>query len=531
MGVCLCLASAKPVALIPLLTRKIFLSLTNKGSLLTFLFLVIPFLLAAKNMTPTPLPEGPMIIITPNQGSPSAFELVRVTDDRVEVSKEGVRLQFSRQQIKQIRIPEAGDLVLESVKLLSQVEAEDLSTFESLASTLQGKIPGLANQASRYEWLIPDASPTLKAVRQAVADMRNTLQVTSKLQEIGTRTESMANGSIPLSATWEEQINLALSDTNNIPYMKIRKETLDRFLSIRRKIRLELTQANEEATARARNLLEDIQSELRAGTLTEAGSELLIKETRRYVERVLEPNERANLEVQLTKATQECQQWFFAQGVRKSTESVNAVFSTVKAEIAVSSPAVRLESVLPQIFQLRRMVAEIPECLTREALAGELHSLEATLRDLPPPPSVPVAAAGESQNPQSGDASESLDPEALANRVDNYLNILKTYSTDWRAWAGLCVFLFLLNLRRRRGRTLSLSLEGEDGKDSGGGNSTKRTQRRLARRPSASIVPRGRRSKAWIDELEDPLQHPSTPGDHVGVDPYGHIKKKRGNQR
>ncbi len=526
------MVSAKPVAFVTALRERPPLPHTRRRYALVLL-LFTPFLLAVKSIKPTPAPAGPMIIITPLHGSPSAFELVRVEPDRVEVRKEGVRLQFARHQIRQIRVPEAGDLVLEAVGILSRVEAEDLSAFETLLPELEAKIPPLTNLANRFGWLIPDASSTLIAIEQASKDMKSTLQATANLQETGKRIEAMANGSLPLSATWEDQINLALAETNRIPYMKIRKETLDRFLSIRRKIRLDLTQANQEATVRARNLLEDLHSELQAGTLTEAGSELLIKETRRYVERVLEPSERASLESQLAKATGICQKWFSDRAVRESSKVVQSLLVTAQAEISASSPTVNLTSVLPRVFQLRRLVAEIPESTTKNSLSTQLASLEETLRTLPPPrvkEGPDVAQDGEQHLP--GPAMEMVKTAVPVGQAAQVKSILQNALTDWRFWAGISLFLFLLNFRKRKtSPTVAIqpaSPPKSDFETSGSIDSY--------RKPKTTPVPafpemiHGKESTSWKEGIEDPLQQANGSNAQVELDAYGCIKKKRNTQ-
>ena len=496
-------------------------------------FLIVPFLLAAKSITPTPFPAGPMIIITPNQGSPSAFELVRVDPDKVEVQKEGVRLQFARHQIKQIRVPEAGDLVLEAVGVLSRMETEDLSAFESILPQLESKIPPLSNLANRFGWLIPDASPTLGALKQSVADIRATLRVTSNLQETGKRIEAMANGNIPLSATWEEQINLALADTNSIPYMKIRKETLDRFLAIRRKIRLDLTQANQEATARARNLLEDLHSELQAGTLTEAGAQLLIKETRRYVERILEPSERAKLETQLAKAVETSHNWFSERAVRESAQEVQILLVKVQSEISTSSPSVNLVSVLPKVFQLRRLVAEVPESTTQESLALQLAALEKNLRDLPPPGNSENQVAAQSEMAQPSDPElESRNTVIPVGQVDPIVAILRGALTDWRLWAGVSLIFLILNFRLRKAlpsvHVKSVSHPGQNHESSRSGGPHRKT---LADQdPTFAGSDPERQNTSWSEIGEDPLLDSRGLRDEVELDAYGRIKKKRNTQ-
>lgn len=498
-----------------------------------WVFLLAPFLLAAKNVTPTPFPAGPMIIITPNQGSPSAFELVRVEPDKVEVRKEGVRLQFARHQIKQIRVPEAGDLVLEAVGVLSRLEKEDLSTFETMIPQLESRIPPLSSLANRFGWLIPDASPTLVALKQSVADIRATLRVNSNLQETGKRIEAMANGNIPLSATWEEQINLALAETNSIPYMKIRKETLDRFLSIRRKIRLDLTQANQEATARARNLLEDLHSELQAGTLTESGSQLLLKETRRYVERILEPSERAKLESQLAKAIETSRNWFAASAMRESARAVQSLLSVAQAEINASSPSVNLVSILPKVFQLRRMVAEVPESTTREFLAAQLTTLENILRDLPSPGNGEKVVAVQSEPTlPAGVRSVTSEFVTPAGRVWQVFPILQGVLTDWRLWAGVSLIFFILNFRRRKAlpntRHHSVSRPDPSHESPHLREPYRKTLANLDS-DSPGLDP-ARQNTSWRDPAEDPFLDSRGLRDEVELDAYGRIKKKRNTQ-
>jgi hypothetical protein len=526
-------ASAKPVAFVTTLREKP-LQTHMVGLRVLFLFLFAPFLLAAKNVTPTPVPAGPMIIITPNQGSPSAFELVRVEPDRVEVSKEGVRLQFARHQIRQIRVPEAGDLVLEAVGVLSRIETEDISTFDTLIPSLEAKLPALSNLANRFGWLIPDASPTLITVKQAVTDMRGTLQATQNLQETGKRVEAMANGSIPLSASWEEQINLALAETNRIPYMKIRKETLDRFLSIRRKIRLDLTQANQEATARARSLLEDLYSELQAGTLTEAGSQLLIKETRRYVERVLEPTERTNLDSQLVKATDMAQNWFSARVIRESAQAAQGALSTVQADISATSPSVHLESVLPRIYQIRRLVADVPESTTKEAITAQLNTFESSLRNLPPPTdggrTLPVGIGA-----NTVPTSPSVRQPTQVSKLDDTQALIQRSLTNWRLWVGVSLFLFLLNLRKRKAPTITsnqtdLPSRMDHGSSDVVGSSVSSRKSLNTPVPAFPDLVSKKGSSSWREGVEDPLQPPHGPSDDLDLDAYGRIKKKRNTQ-
>ncbi len=265
-----------------------------------FRLLPVACLLLLGAATPTPKATGPQIILTPINGAPSVFELIRVEGETVEVRKEGVRLQFSRAQIKSARNAEAEALIDEASRTLAEVEIQDMGRYEALAGRLDRQSKALRGAAARFSWLIPAASSTLVSVNQALADVQASLDAVGTLRGEGDRLEQMARGSIPLDATWEESFSAALEQANSIPYPSIRKEIVDRLVGLRREIRLDLAKGAQASADRVVKLDQELRDGLATGELTETRASLLLKEMRRYAIKIPDAERRTEMEALIT---------------------------------------------------------------------------------------------------------------------------------------------------------------------------------------------------------------------------------------
>lgn len=421
------------------------------------------FLLGAIRPTPRPtaLP-GPAIIIIPKQGHPSTFEFVRVYPDSVEVKENNLRMQFSRPQVHEARIPELGDLISQATRTIAEIEKADPSTFKKLIGQSEPLIPRLQSVVHRFDWLVPQASPALKSLEQGITDMRSSLVAIQNLSAVGNRIEQMANGSAPLSVTWEQQIDVALEETNRIPYLGLRKETLERFLTLRRRIRLDVMKTAEQALGRVNSLLEDLRSELRAGIVSEVGAQLLLKEIMRQIDRVPDPRSREEALKSYEEARLNTEKWFTARNLTESANEAQTAIASLAALVQASPPAT-LTDLRLGLQTARSQVSHVPASATRERLERGLSEWEMKISPLfnAPPPSPVVEIKVEAEPP----ASEKIIP-AEKNSGD--------LLSDWRVWAIALLFVWFIHSQirerqqKRRSRLVAGMTSEEESHESDG---------------------------------------------------------------
>lgn len=423
------------------------------------------FCMGALRPTPRPTsPPGPTVIIIPRQGHASTFELVRVFTDSVEVKENELRLQFSRSQVREARIPELGDLIFQATQTIADIEKADHSTFNQLITQSEPLVARLRSVVQRFGWLVPQAAPALKSLEQGIADMRGSSIAIRNLSEVGNRIEQMANGSVPLSVTWEHQIDTALEETNRIPYLSLRKETLDRFLTLRRRIRLDVMKTAEQALGRVNSLLEDLRSELRAGIVSETGAQLLLKEIKRQVDRIPDPNSRNEAQKAYEEAHQSTEQWFTARNLKESAQVTQKTIASL-ASLAQASPPAALTDLRLGLQQARTQVSHVPASATREHLERELSELEMVISPrfnvAPASPVVEVKVEAEPTTTRS---------DEVAPSEKNSTDLL----SDWRVWAITFLFVWFVHSwikerqDKRRSRLVAGMPSGEQENDNQG---------------------------------------------------------------
>ncbi|MCG3199452.1 MAG: hypothetical protein GHCLOJNM_03967 [bacterium] len=403
------------------------------------------FLLGAA--TPTPRPTGPQIILTPINGAPSVFELVRVEGETVEVRKEGVRLQFSRAQVKSARNAEAEALLEEASRTLAEVESQDLGRFEALVGRLDRQSKALSGVASRFAWLIPAASPTLTSLNQALSDVQSTLDAVQTLQGEGDRLEKMARGSIPLDATWEESFNVALEQANLIPYPVIRKDIVDRLVGLRRDIRLDLAKGAQASADRVAKLNDELQAALVKGELTEARATLLIKEMRRYAIKVPEADRRAELESLIART-----ETFVASSLERlartrAEKAARATIQELQENVGKAASQRDLAGFSARLEDAREAAAAL-SAPTSEELVALLEEVSQHFSALPAEPPQPATAAvtGAVQEPApaSAEPQSAGKPGDLVSQVLAYVpESLRPHLSNLWFWNGVLAVLLV----------------------------------------------------------------------------------------
>jgi hypothetical protein len=213
--------------------------------------------------------ETSTIIITPVNGVANTFQLIRVYPDKVEVRREGIRLNFSRDSIKRARNPQAEAIMGEADQTLSRIEQENLAEFPQLLEQMERHLPRVQSIAQQFDWLIPEASDTYHEIQQSVWDLRDTLRANEALEKVASDLERMVSGLQPLSATWEESVATAMAEAERIPYLGIRQSVIDRLSKIRRSIRLDLAEKVGGNIARIRRLGQELLDLREKGELTE----------------------------------------------------------------------------------------------------------------------------------------------------------------------------------------------------------------------------------------------------------------------
>ena len=390
--------------------------------------------------------EPDIIIITPKKGVGNKYELVRVHEDKVELRKEGFRLTYERANVEKVRVPSAEGVVEAVVADLSEVEEERLDDFPDLIKRLEVQLPKVKALADRYGWLIPDASPTYLKTAQSIADIQNTMSVVKNLDTVRNEVERMASGVLPLSATWEETIGTALEDTKQIPYMQVRRKVVQRFQSLRRKIRLDLARSVDDIQERVRSIGEDLLSEARTGELTGVGLTLHVKEMRRAATRIPDPEIKAEINLYIAETE---------EGAKEHLRR----FQKLQQALAVIEKVRKLESDLDQSIQdpfpeadlekrrtdLEEAVAALPADVTNEELLRSLEQLKVRI--------AAKAATASRREVDGPDTVTSATETAVEKKPAATARTRrgKPFWMDWRVWVIVAFAIGLMLMLLLRG--------------------------------------------------------------------------------
>jgi hypothetical protein len=320
-------------------------------------------------------PQGPLITITPQTGGASQFELVRVQEDLVEVRREGVRLSFSRSQIKQIRCPEAESMVREASQTLSAVEAEKLDTFESLLPRIEEELPQIRQISERYGWLVPQSAKLAEGLEQASQDIHATLDAWKLHAAAAAHIEKMAEGAIPLDASWETVVDSALEQTKQIPFSSIRKEAGDRLLTLRRKIRLDLAKATEDAADKAKSLLDELHGGLEKGNLSEARVSLLLNEAKRVSSKIADIPRRNDMEDAIREGERLAHVRLAEIGQARVRTRAEAALGALRKTVEEASASLSNEQFAQRLAEARNLAGQVASA---SAKADLLDSIQET---------------------------------------------------------------------------------------------------------------------------------------------------------
>lgn len=331
--------------------------------------------------TPTPSPQpGPMVIITPEGGVANQFELLRVREDGVEVRRDGIRLQFARDQIKQVRIPDADAVIDQAEKTLELAQDETLENFHEVLPLLESQLAGIKNIVQRFGWLVVGASESYVSAEQTIRDVRNTIEASKSLEDTTRRIEQMAVGTIPLDASWEAVIEAAIEETTRIPYMGIRRDAVNKILGFRREIRLDLAKSVEEASQRVQSIREDLLSEIETGTLTEARALLLVGEMRRHAERIPDPRSKQEELDSISGFEATLRDQVARIATRSQFQRIARDLSKIEGSIEAATTTQAVEALTRLVEGAKDLTAPLVESSTGEQLAAQILALESKLK-------------------------------------------------------------------------------------------------------------------------------------------------------
>ncbi len=316
------------------------------------------------------------IIITPVTGAANTFELIRVHPNEVEVGREGIRLSFSRDQVARARNPEAETILAEAASTLEQVEQENLEEFPDLLERMERSLPRVQGVVQRFDWLIPQATATLAEVEQTVFDIRNTLLASERLEAVIEEVERMAEGAAPLAEDWEESISKAMAEAQLIPYLSIREKVLVRISKAKRAIRLDLANKTGRTFARIKTLGADLLAQGEKETLSEERWSLGMSEMKRLRDSIPEPEAREEIEEYIQQVEAETEEQIRKLRTQRMFASAQEAVGSVEKEIESGTIVPASGEEIPQIENLRAILAQLPESSTKTGLEDRFANIE-----------------------------------------------------------------------------------------------------------------------------------------------------------
>jgi hypothetical protein len=320
--------------------------------------------------------DGPLILITPEKGVANSFELVRVYPDKVEVRREGIRLNFSRDSIKSVKNAEATGILEEAQAIIGQVGEESLEELPALLERAERTTPRIEGVVQKFDWLIPEATQALLDMRQTLFALRDTARAAERLEMLNTQLQKMADGTTTLAATWEQVVDQGLEVTDAIPFPEIQKDFQDRFTRIRRNIRLDLSQRRTRSLERIRTIGEELLAQVEAGTLRESRLTLAMNELDRLYEGILDPDAKREIGVFVDevkeKTSREIEVVKEKEAFAASVQAVRALEEGLQSGAIAPATGERV----PELVRAKDLLAALPESPTKEILSVDLSDLE-----------------------------------------------------------------------------------------------------------------------------------------------------------
>jgi hypothetical protein len=321
--------------------------------------------------------QGRQVILT-LEGGKHAFNIHRLYPDKLVVTKEGGwQFTFKREEILDAENEEVARVLAEARQPLEAVKNQDLATFPDLLLQLDRQRSRVEEFSHIYDWLIPEASRSLRLLNDARHSVEKTLsavQRTDRILEI--IRQSNGEGS-PIPANWEGVYDAALKEIDKIPFEKVRQTEISRIQREKELLGEDLSKKNKILLSRLDEAAAEMKEGIAEGSLTRGRRVTLLGQMWRIAKEVPETESRKravelveNLEKQ-TEAIQDLVEGPQApvEEPRGATETAIKVVSSGNGSVLPGSPTLASTAETTARARIRTSTPVASAALARRASA------------------------------------------------------------------------------------------------------------------------------------------------------------------
>ena len=276
------------------------------------------------------------MILTLESGT-QAFNIHRLYPDKLVVTREGGwQFTFKREEILKADNEEVARVLAEASRPLEEVKKQDLATFPDLLTQLDQYRSRVEVFSHIYDWLIPEASQSLRLLNDARHSVEKTLSAVQRTNRILEAIRQSTREGSPVPTNWEEVYDTALKEIEKIPFEKIRQTETSRIQKEKELLGVELSKKNRMLLSRLEEAAEELKQGVAEGSLTRSRRATLLGQMWRIAKEVPETESRkmaVDLVENLEKQT---------EGIRDPVEE-----TALPAEETQAATQVEIEAATP----------------------------------------------------------------------------------------------------------------------------------------------------------------------------------------